>query len=156
MHKLILVFYIPRLAQTRAAQCLTNIEGKVCGRWQWRFGGRIRYIDGTQGDGHRCRGDERRVQKVSRAYSISCSNPNMHKNYNSCLLWSDFCDIKWQICLMRKSQTGRGAYAACGDVLTASIPEALEQQQIPASLQRYYELVWTLARLFVNSTRSIL
>ena len=67
MHKLILVFYIPRFAQTRAAQCHTNIEGKVCGRWQWRFGGWIRYTDDTQGDGRRCRGDERRVQKVIKA-----------------------------------------------------------------------------------------
>ena len=37
----------------------------MCGRWQWRFGGWIRYIDGTQGDGHRCHGDERHVKKVS-------------------------------------------------------------------------------------------
>ena len=45
MHKLILVFHIPRFAQTRAAQCLTNIEGKVYGRWRLRIGGQIRYID---------------------------------------------------------------------------------------------------------------
>ena len=64
MYKLILIFYIPHFAQTRAAQCLTNIDGKVRGQWQWRFGGWIRYIDGTQGDGHCSRGDDRRVQKV--------------------------------------------------------------------------------------------
>ena len=44
MHKLILVFYIPRFTQTRVAQRLTNIEGKVCGWWQWRVGGQIWYI----------------------------------------------------------------------------------------------------------------
>ena len=70
MHKLILIFYIPRFAQTRAAQCLTNIEGKVCGRWQWRFGGWIQYTDGMQGGGHCCRGEE----WICESDGVSCNN----------------------------------------------------------------------------------
>ena len=73
MHKLILVFYISHFTQTRATQCLTNIEGKVCGWWQWRFGGWLRYIDGMQGDGHRRHGDKRCVNKCSK-FSVWCQS----------------------------------------------------------------------------------
>ena len=39
MHKLILIFYIPRFAQT------THIESKVRG-WWWRVDGQIQSING--------------------------------------------------------------------------------------------------------------
>ena len=65
MHKLILVFYIPRFAQiewrnasqTLRARCVVGGSGELVVRYGTSMVGK--------GDEHRCRGDERRTQKVS-------------------------------------------------------------------------------------------